>query len=293
MSRIRSVPAAALCVVALWAVIAPAPALATPASWASVDVRLIQAQDGTPVVLVGGDFPDGTKLPATGVLSVPSGIKPTWVGEILGGDPSKDPTAKYSVTPKQGFDAVTLTLTKVTKGQVEYADPAAVAKSGQESKATLRWTSPEAIPSAKLYIQLPQGATVTSPGDTKQESLGGQTFYSKAFTAVKAGQALEVNVTYTGGSPGGGTAPQAPGAPAPGAPIQGSSPSPIPVIAGGLLAAALIFFVFKQRRRALEAAGDEDAEMEEEPPTAKRGKASKHAEPEPDEDENTPFDVEE
>jgi hypothetical protein len=73
----------------------PALALAKePAAWSKVDVAVHAEQNGT-LMIVSGELPESTALPAKVKLAAPAGSTFQWAGEILGGDVSQDPDVKY------------------------------------------------------------------------------------------------------------------------------------------------------------------------------------------------------
>jgi len=85
---LRSFAATTMLLVALFCA---STALAAPAPWQRVDV-ILHAEESGGVMLVSGELPPGTKLPAEAELSVPAGSTLLWTGEILGGATSEDPS---------------------------------------------------------------------------------------------------------------------------------------------------------------------------------------------------------
>jgi hypothetical protein len=271
-TRAATIRAASLGLAAvLFTLVLASTAAAAPAQWASLQVRLIQGQNGSPVTIVSGKLPSSVKLPATGLLSVPSGIQPSWVGQILGGDVAKDPTATYTTTSKSGYDELALTLTQAPEGQVEYADQAALTKSGQTSQVNLKWTSPVNMDRVTFLVEIPQGAKVTSAGGAALDPSTGGGFYSKTFSGVKAGKPLSLSLAYTGGTspnaaqPPGTQSPAAPGAVPPASTVGGGATSPIPFVIGAALVLGLLYF-YVQRRQQVSSADDADADLEDEEP---------------------------
>lgn len=249
-SRASKTVVATLCVLMLGATLLAQNALAEANPWEKVQVRLISSVAGSPVTAVIGTLPSSASLPATGVLSIPAGVNPHWVGEILGSATSKDPTATFSVAPANGYNAVTVTLTKSHIAQIEYDDPGALAKTGQSTQASVSWTSPGAEPSVALSVVVPTGATVTSNGGATAETIGGTPFYTKTYSAVTTGQVLALSIAYNGGT---GQAP----------PQSASARwrTALPFVIGVALAALLIYIVVRQRRRSQRA--DESASFDD------------------------------
>lgn len=201
----------------------PATVAAAATTVKTVEVRLVNDSQGA-VILVSSTV-STDKLPAEIQLAVPKGAQILWAGEILGGDPSKDPKAEYDLKSLDGFDLITMTIKQSRTGQVEYRDAQAVKDSGKDKTATISWVSPVDAPSATLSIEVPAGANVSDAGGAKLDSTTGN-FYRKPIKGVKAGDKLELKVTYSGGSPGGSVAPPA-ATPAPQTtpPNQGQAPT--------------------------------------------------------------------
>ena len=236
-----------LAVVALM-LASPALALAANASWRSVDLTLVQGQSGQPTLLVFGQLPADATLPANVSLAVPVGAKVGWAGEILGGDPSKDPSVKYTVKTGKAYDLVGFALTTSRKAQVEVGVPASVVAKGASTQATIDVVAPVGMPSSTLLIQLPTGATVTSKaaGATVVTDATG-TWYKRVITGISKGDRLKLTVAYTGGTPvgAGATSPVSqPAATPPAAP--GSPASPLLVISVLGLLVSLTFVLTKR-----------------------------------------------
>ena len=118
---IRALLAAVVVVVAA-ALAAPAAAVDAPKvpalkllSWAAGS-----QSDGQGTLIVSGELPDSTSLPAKLVMPVPPGLTPAWVGEIVGSNPSQDPPATYTVSRGQGFDVLPVPLTSSRTGPVDF-----------------------------------------------------------------------------------------------------------------------------------------------------------------------------
>lgn len=191
-----------LIVFAIFTVLAsPTLAIAAEGPWKSVDLRLISAQSGQPVLLVAGQLPASTPLPAKVTLAIPAGTTIEWAGEILGGDPSKDPSVKYTVKTGRESDLVAFTLTTSRIGQVEVSVPGGYSANGGTSRATIAWAAPFDIPSVSLFALLPSGATVTSgTAGGKKTTIGTDTWYQRDIKRVSKGDRLKLEVDFTGGT---------------------------------------------------------------------------------------------
>ncbi len=197
---IRNSRAAALVAVAFTLFLALAsPAFAeTPARWSSLDLS-VHYEDPDTLLLVSGALPEGTKLPATVEMAVPTGAKPYWAGELLGGDPKDDPTATYTVATRGNMDVYTFKLTKSLRGQLEVTIPQATVFDGSTYAAAFSWVAPSDVPSASINFRIPQAAqlTTTAPGAQLTEGETGYRYYTKSVSGLKAGEPLELAFAYT------------------------------------------------------------------------------------------------
>jgi hypothetical protein len=256
--------------VALTALACPALAFAATGPWQSVDLTLVQSGSGTPVLLVAGRLPDSAALPAKVTLAVPPGGKIAWAGEVLGGDPSKDPSVKYKVQPGKTFDLVSFTLTNSRIGQVEVDSPSASALRGSATVSKFAWTAPYEIPTANLWIQMPRGATVTSgtPGG-KAVTSGPSPLYSLTVKPVSKNQRVALTVAYRVGAAG--VSPTQPATA-----TQRASTSPVLIVGAVAFLLAITYFALKRF------ASEPETELDHgEPVNDSRGAA-----PEPDDDQD-------
>jgi hypothetical protein len=291
--RSRHVPATILAVsMALTVAIVaglPGTAAASSAPLVSADVLLLVPQDPTGTgLIVSGTLPSTAKLPGTVSLALPTGLQIQWAGEILGGDPSADPTAKYTTRRVGAWDVQDVTLTKVRIAQVEAAYPAGVTVAGGVDTAKLDWTAPEAIQSVSFTIRIPVGATVQSQsgGLVAGPASASETPYSITFSNVKAGQSLSASLVYkpaAAGTVATSTAPPAAAAPVnpvpqPGGTAQPVSSSPSPFIIFLVLLFLVSWTLYAlmevRKRQAAKAAKAEKAVTKPGASRASRAKAS-------------------
>jgi hypothetical protein len=158
----------------------------------------MQVQRTNSVLLVSAQVASSVKLPATVGLPVPKGAKPYWVGEVLGGDPSKDPKAQYTTRKAKGYDLIVFEITQARLAQVEVSLPAS-APAGVP--ATLSYSLPIAssVDRAALVFQLPAGTIVSSSTAglvVTQDASGGQVL-TKVVNSPKRGTAVKGSVSYT------------------------------------------------------------------------------------------------
>lgn len=227
---------ALVAVAALW----PATAMAAPTPWSLVEVAVHSERSGG-VVIVTGSLPEGTSLPAEAELSVPKGTELAWIGQILGGAPADDPTLKYTKTTVGEADVYRFTMTESLIAQLEMPVATAAAFNGTDYDVALKWVSSQDLAEVRLMAQIPQPATIVrvSEGAVVQPVTANAAYYTKSFTDVKAGDALDLAFGYSvpAGAPGTVT----PGATSPAAPtdMQPAASAPfdpaIPVVAAVLL----------------------------------------------------------
>ncbi len=173
-------------------------AFAGPAGWESVDVTLHSEQQQS-LLLVSGKLPAGAKLPAEAELAVPAGMQLQWIGETLGGDPSKDPELKYTKSSANGVDVYRFTLTKARSAQVEGVTSAGTTFDGTNYLTALKWTAWQAVPEVRISQRIPQGAQIVqaAPGATVQPGEAGYSFYTKTVKSPKAGDVLDLSFSYS------------------------------------------------------------------------------------------------
>ena len=114
--RIRSLVAVAV-LMAAFVLGSASIAFAAPAQWDSVDL-VVHDENGKQLVILAGVIPTETALPAEVEIAVPAGLELQWAGEILGGDPGKDP----SVAPK-------ITFARCTTAEADWSAAVRSAKS--------------------------------------------------------------------------------------------------------------------------------------------------------------------
>lgn len=267
---------------AAWAQFASTPDVV----WRSMDITLLDSpQADDPLMIVSGELPAETPLPAEIAVPIPSRGQIQWAGEILGGDISQDPEAKPRIQSGKGYDLAVYTLRRARTAQVEVVAPGAASASGSKRTANLEWTAPFAASQVTISIRVPAGSeTPTAPaGSSRRAGVDGTVQYARTYTAVRAGQRLSMQLVYESPAPGADTgtggAPQAPGAPtapaaptAPGAPGQGSGPAAwAPWLLAIPIAAAVYLWVRGRKSARGQQEGDlgegeaEEAEWEPEP----------------------------
>lgn len=237
---LRTIRLALPLLLALLLAAATTPALAAPIGWKSVDVTL-HADEERPTLLVSGELPATAELPYETELAVPAGTTLQWIGEILGGPASEDPTLEYVKTTVRGMDVYRFTLTKSRTAQVEGAYSSATAFDGATYSSTLSWIAWRDLPQVHISTRIPQGAqiAVAAAGAGLVPGQSGNSYYSKTVEGAKAGDALGLAFSYTvpaASAPVGGAVP-----------ASGSDTTVLLLVAIFLIAfAALLFVVWRK-----------------------------------------------
>jgi hypothetical protein len=234
----------------------------------SISTALAPPSASTPEFkTVRGTLPVGTSLPATVAIPVPSGVKLSWVGEILGGDPSKDPTATYTVQRADGYDIVFVTVTKSLSAQAEMGLAPASSSQGLPATYSLSLPIPGRVKTVQLAFQLPTGSTVTSTsaGLASAPAPSGSVGYALSKLNPKVGSTVKAALTLVvAASPAAGSATSA--GQSAGAPPATSSPSTTNALWGVLVAIAsgfLLWNLYKLMRPAVAVDVPEDDEPED------------------------------
>lgn len=226
--------------------------LAVPAQWETVDVT-IHPEGGGAVLLVSGQLPESVTLPAQAELAVPAGGELQWIGQILGGAASADPELQHTMRTVGDSDVYTFTLTKSRTAQIEVPVSSAQVFDGTTYTSRVGWTADQNVPSVRLSIRVPAAAQVAT-GTAGAELLPGDTaygFFSKTFRDVKAGQRLEVAVTYA-------TALTSTKSTQPAAASPENSLIPVLAILAAVAGGLALFVGVRRKMRPLGASADED-----------------------------------
>lgn len=215
-------------------------------------VLLVDASGQGTTLIISGSLAGQTPLPQVLELPVPSGARPSWVGEISGGDPSTDPTATYSIRRARGYDIVTLSLEKYLRGQVEITQPAqSRASAGQDRAGTpyaLELPILDAVGSASLEFDVPAGSVVSSlsAGLAKGASSSSADQYVLSRSLPAAGSILRAGLVMAPPLTG---SPQQPAPAGQAAPTSQGSSKPLgSSIQWLLLLASVVFFAYNAYR---------------------------------------------
>lgn len=164
------------------------------------------------VIIVGGQLPDGTALPAVVELGVPQGATVDWMGELAGGESNEaDIAADYKLDrTENGYDIYTATITKFPNFQIEATIPSVfVADATGAMAANVKYVSTNNAAEVHIGAEVPTGyspvnaAMLTSFGG----GLNG-TVWGNSSTNYVAGTELTLAVSYAAApaAAGGGAA---------------------------------------------------------------------------------------
>jgi len=241
--------------VLLVALLSASTALAAPARWQRVDV-ILNAEQSDGVMLVSGQLPPATALPAEAELSVPAGSTLLWIGEILGGATSADPAVEYTVSKAGSSDVYHFTLTRALKAQIEVEAAAPKTLADGTYGSSLKWTALTAVSEVVMGIRVPAGAQVVTgtPGATLEPGDAASAYFARTINKVKAGTGLDLSLTYSLSA----TAPVATQAP-----TGGSDTSTILIVLALALAVAVVIIVAVWARMRSRAVAEDETEPDE------------------------------
>lgn len=224
----------------------------------TVDVQVWpNAEPNRDVTVISVTVPDSAKLPVTVRVPIPPDYQVLWAGEILGGDPSKDPERKYTVVNGVGGTVAEFVLEQARTAQVE-AVGGQVLRTGDVYSIDSPWVQSAPAKLTGISIRMPAGAAEVSitpkPSGTPDRNSNGEALYPLVSRQFKVGEATTVSASWKLIPVATQTPSQTPGA-----------TNPVPIIIGLLAAAvvALVAVLFWQRgRRSSEAGDDQDAESD-------------------------------
>jgi hypothetical protein len=159
---------------------------------------------GQAAVIVAVQLPPDVKLPAMVRIPVPQGAIPTWVGEILGGDPTADPQREYRTAQGTGGQVLEMTLEETRSAQAEFTVSSTA--SGGKVTMSLNWIQSSPSEQTEFSVRTPPGSTQVQitpapEGEPATNSLG-ETLYALPTKVMKAGETLVVSVSYVTGQGG-------------------------------------------------------------------------------------------
>lgn len=227
----------------------PLAALAAPVPPAAIDISVHDEQSGT-ILLVAGQLPLDTKLPAQMELAVPRGAQLQWAGELLGGEASADPEAEYTKRTEGDNDIYTLTLRQAPQAQVEVIAPGLVTRTATGGRGQLEWTPIADVDSARISFRIPVSAKITEPAEGAElfPQQSGYSFYSRQLTDVKKGEPVLFAFAYEVGVP------------AAGAGVRGTNNQVVPILLLALVVAfGVVVIVSIRRKMAVRRSGHADA----------------------------------
>jgi hypothetical protein len=203
---VRSVAARSRAPFATTVVVALALALAVPLAaaaspLANLDFTLLLTSQGSgdPLLLVAGQLPEGTPLPAELVLPVPEGSIIEWSGEILGETVEEDQAVPATIETRDGVTVAVLTMTQSRVGQVEVSFPGAIAPAeGDAITGGFGVTSPVEVGAARVAVAFPPGteAVELPEGALSAQGPQGYTYYYQELADLAPGDPIGFSVKY-------------------------------------------------------------------------------------------------
>jgi hypothetical protein len=173
-------------------------ALAKTVPWDSVDL-VVHEEQGKQLFIIAGQLPTATPLPAEVEMAVPAGLQLQWAGEILGGDPAKDPSVQYKLAKVGNSDVYSFPVSTSRTAQLELAITDAVRLDGSKYVAAVQWTPSQDVRELKIGFRIPAGAQIGTPveGAVTVPGPTGFDYYRKTVTNVKAGQPVNFAFDYS------------------------------------------------------------------------------------------------
>lgn len=248
MIRIRRLLAIALALALLF----PASAMAGP-------VREYQLQyeptgdAGAALMIVSALVDPQLTLPVTIDVPVPHGSTLLWAGEILGGDPTQDPTRATTVEQVGDMDVYTFTVEQSYTAQLELQLPAP-SVSGSTVSASVDWTNPgdAVLVTAAVIVEAGAEDVTTEPELTGsvQTNDAGQALYPLGGIQLETGGTYAIDVEWTRTQGGSGSG----GQPAESSPILW-----IALLALVVAIVALVIVITRERTKARRGSGTAEA----------------------------------
>ncbi len=144
-----------------------------------------------------------TKLPAKVRVPLPAGATVLWAGEILGGEPSADPSREVTLTTVGGAQYAELTLSQVRVAQVE-AELSPATVSGTSVEGKLDWINVTDAGTYTFSVRIePKVSDVKilpAPADEPQKNADGESLYTLSPVRLEKNGKFSIDVTYKRGS---------------------------------------------------------------------------------------------
>lgn len=199
---------------ALTALISPALAAAAPAPWARMDVTLIE-EGGQTILLVAGELPTSTPLPAEVALPLPKGAVLQWAGELIDPSGQNDIELEPRKREQGDVDVYTMRLTRSHVAQVEGLIGRVTARDGDAMVTALAWTPIADVPEIRISARVPAGARIVNARPEEAARLipadGMWSYFSRTVENVRANEPVTLTFAYTLGQAGGPAAPRSNG----------------------------------------------------------------------------------
>lgn len=153
--------------------------------------------------LISVTLDDSVKLPAKVRFNFPLGATPGWVGEILGGDASKDPTVEFKkVDSNATYDVYEATLTKSHTLQAEgSAMPQKENATDGSVVISVSYAPAMAAKAMTLSTEIPKTAQIVQQEGVTSFGTGNDgSIYGVSAGAVKANEGKTAQIAYKTGA---------------------------------------------------------------------------------------------
>lgn len=197
----RTIAYIAMALVALASMaLLPAMALAAPGVPVErIDIQVDPTDSAGALYIVTATLPAGTPLPATIRLAMPQGSTIGWAGEVLGGPLENDPTLTPVIEHgENGYDIVSLTLTKALRGQLELTTPGLLVQNGENRTLRAAYAPVDAAGTVSIAALVPAGGVIetATPGAMRSVGPANGTILSLE-TSGAAGSEVVLDIRYT------------------------------------------------------------------------------------------------
>jgi len=169
---------------------------------AALDIQLWPSEADGVNLVVSAEVPADVELPATVRMPLPEGATLGWVGEVFGGDVSKDIQRQYTLEDGEGGTVVVLTVSESRVVQYE-AHMVPLSQAGERYTATLRWvqSAPSAAQAWAVKMVPATGDVQTDPAfaGAPQVNAVGERLYTLPQTQLAVGSPHTLTVSFVRG----------------------------------------------------------------------------------------------
>jgi copper chaperone CopZ len=132
-------------------------------------------------------------------MTMPQGSRIAWAGEVLGGPLENDPTVEPVIEHgENGYDIVSLTLTKALRAQVELTAPGILVQDGTHRSLRIGYLPVDEVGTVSVAALVPAGGVIetATPGATTSPGPSNGTIVALETSAVP-GAEVTLDIRYT------------------------------------------------------------------------------------------------